>query len=223
MKKAIFYKEWIKTRRYFPIALIVSVIFIIYALLGIQRVINFRGVAHLWEILLSRDVVFIETLTYIPLLTGLLLAIVQFVPEMQQKRLKLTLHLPYPQNRMLMLMLIAGLSELIVIYLIDYLILYVYLQNILAPELTDRILLTSLPWYIGGITAYSLTSWICLEPTWRRRIIDLLIAVGVVRIFFLSSVPEAYNCFLPWLVVYTAAAMLLPQLSVSRFKEGCQD
>ena len=55
-----------------------------------------------------------------------------------------------------MLMLIAGLSELIVIYLIDYLILYVYLQNILAPELTDRILLTSLPWYIGGITAYSL-------------------------------------------------------------------
>ena len=66
MKKAIFYKEWIKTRRYFPIALTVSVIFIIYALLGVQRVINFRGVAHLWEILLSRDVVFIETLTYIP-------------------------------------------------------------------------------------------------------------------------------------------------------------
>ena len=116
MKKAIFYKEWIKTRRYFPIALTVSVIFIIYALLGVQRVINFRGVAHLWEILLSRDVVFIETLTYIPLLAGLLLAIVQFVPEMQQKRLKLTLDLPYPQNRMLMLMLIAGLSELIVIY-----------------------------------------------------------------------------------------------------------
>ena len=79
MKKAIFYKEWIKTRRYFPIALTVSVIFIIYALLGVQRVINFRGVAHLWEILLSRDVVFIETLTYIPLLAGLLLAIVQFV------------------------------------------------------------------------------------------------------------------------------------------------
>ena len=70
MKKAIFYKEWIKTRRYFPIALTVSVIFIIYALLGVQRVINFRGVAHLWEILLSRDVVFIETLTYIPLMAA---------------------------------------------------------------------------------------------------------------------------------------------------------
>ena len=66
MKKSNFYKEWIKTRRYFPIALTVSVIFIIYALLGVQRVINFRGVAHLWEILLSRDVVFIETFDLYP-------------------------------------------------------------------------------------------------------------------------------------------------------------
>ena len=223
MKKAIFYKEWIKTRRYFPIALTVSVIFIIYALLGVQRVINFRGVAHLWEILLSRDVVFIETLTYIPLLAGLLLAIVQFVPEMQQKRLKLTLHLPYPQNRMLMLMLIAGLSELIVIYLIDYLILYVYLQNILAPELTDRILLTSLPWYLAGLALYPLAAWVCREPTWRRRVADILVAVGVCRLFFLSETPQAYDGMLPWLLALLLCVLFFPLLSVYRFKQGCQD
>ena len=160
---------------------------------------------------------------FIPLLTGLLLAIVQFVPEMQQKRLKLTLHLPYPQNRMLMLMLIAGLSELIVIYLIDYLILYVYLQNILAPELTDRILLTSLPWYIGGITAYSLTSWICLEPTWKRKILNFFISCGIIRIFFLSNVPQAYDGFIWILLLFTGFTFILPWLSVTRFKAGKQD
>ena len=154
---------------------------------------------------------------------GLLLAIVQFVPEMQQKRLKLTLHLPYPQNRMLMLMLIAGLSELIVIYLIDYLILYVYLQNILAPELTDRILLTSLPWYIGGITAYSLTSWICLEPTWKRKILNFFISCGIIRIFFLSNVPQAYDGFIWILLLFTGFTFILPWLSVTRFKAGKQD
>ena len=157
------------------------------------------------------------------LLAGLLLAIVQFVPEMQQKRLKLTLHLPYPQNRMLMLMLIAGLSELIVIYLIDYLILYVYLQNILAPELTDRILLTSLPWYIGGITAYSLTSWICLEPTWKRKILNFFISCGIIRIFFLSNVPQAYDGFIWILLLFTGFTFILPWLSVTRFKAGKQD
>ena len=38
MKKAIFYKEWIKTHRYFWLALIVSSVFVIYALLQLQRV-----------------------------------------------------------------------------------------------------------------------------------------------------------------------------------------
>ena len=66
MKKAIFYKEWIKTHRYFWLALIVSSVFVIYALLQLQRVIGFKGVEHLWEILLSRETVFIELLTYVP-------------------------------------------------------------------------------------------------------------------------------------------------------------
>ena len=109
MKKAIFYKEWIKTRRYTLLALILSLIFVGYALLQLQRVIGFKGVGHLWEILLSRDTVFIEVLTYVPLAIGVLMAVVQFVPEMQQKRLKLTLHLPYSQRRMVTLMLGAGL------------------------------------------------------------------------------------------------------------------
>ena len=69
MKKAIFYKEWIKTHRYFWLALIVSLLFVAYAILQLQRVINFKEVGHLWEILLSRDTVFIEILTYLPLCT----------------------------------------------------------------------------------------------------------------------------------------------------------
>ena len=113
MKKAILYKEWIKTHRYFWLALIVSSVFVIYALLQLQRVIGFKGVEHLWEILLSRETVFIELLTYVPLAIGVLLALVQFVPEIQQKRLKLTLHLPYPQRSMIGLMLAAGLVQLL--------------------------------------------------------------------------------------------------------------
>ena len=135
MKKAIFYKEWIKTHRYFWLALIVSSVFVIYALLQLQRVIGFKGVEHLWEILLSRETVFIELLTYVPLAIGVLLALVQFVPEIQQKRLKLTLHLPYPQRSMIGLMLAAGLVQLGIIFVLNYLTLWAYLQSILAPEL----------------------------------------------------------------------------------------
>ena len=223
MNKAIFFKEWIKTRRYFPLALILSLIFTAYALLQMQRVIGFKGVGHLWEILLSRDTVFIEVLTYLPLAAGILLSVVQFVPEMQQKRLKLTLHLPYPQRKMILSMLGCGLLQVGCIAAVNYLALYLYLQSVLAPELTGRILLTALPWYLCGAAGYLLAAWICLEPTWKRRIVDALIAVGVLRIFFLSSVPQAYDGFLIVLTIYTACLPLLPLLSVARFKAGCQD
>lgn len=223
MKKAIFYKEWIKARGCFFLALAVSLAFTSYGLLQLQRVIGFKGVSHLWEILLSRDTVFIELLGYVPAAIGLLLALAQFVPEMQQKRLKLTLHLPYPRRRMIFLMLASGLALLGIIFAADCLALYLYLQSMLAPELVGRILLTSVPWFLCGVVTYLLTAWVCLEPTWRRRIVNVLISAGVIRLFFLSDVPQAYDRFLSWLLLFALGALLLPQLSVSRFKEGRQD
>jgi len=110
MNKAIFFKEWIKTRGLFFITLLVSLCFAGYVMMRINRVITFKGADHLWAILLSRDTVFIELLQYLPLIIGALFASSQFIPEMTQKRLKLTLHLPYPQQRMILLMLLAGKS-----------------------------------------------------------------------------------------------------------------
>lgn len=223
MKKAILYKEWIKTRIYFPISLVISLAFIIFIILRLQRVEHFKGVDHIWEIMLSHDVVFIELLNFVPAILGLLLAIVQFVPEMQQKRLKLTLHLPFHQQKMILMMLSVGLGEILLMYLINYGVLYTYLQSILAPELTYRILMTSIPWYICGITVYLLTAWICLEPTWKRRFINLLLSCGIVRIFFMNDVPQSYDSFIPVLLVFTLACLFLPLLSVDRFKMGKQD
>ena len=223
MRQAIFYKEWIKTRWYFFLATLISWGFVSYSLLKINRVINFKGAGHLWEVMLERDVVFIDLLTYLPLIIGTLFAIVQFVPETQQSRLKLTLHLPCQHYQMIFRMLLFGILLLTGCFISNYIILSAYLEQIMTTELLRRILLTALPWYIAGITSYLLTAWICLEPTWKRRIVDILVTAGVLRIFFLSSVPEAYNRFLPILIVYKLLICLLPMLSVYRFKTGKQD
>lgn len=223
MKKAIFYKEWIKMRRFYSLSAVVLLGFAGYALLRIERVITFRGVSHIWEILLQKETVFIELLRYLPTLIGVLLALVQFLPEMTQKRLKLTLHLPYPQRPMILLMTGMGIATLAALYLVQAALLGGYLHTILVPELTGRILLTALPWYLAGLTLYLLTAWICLEPTWKRRIADLLIAVGIGRLFFLSDTPQAYDGMLLWLIAFLCCALLFPLVSVSRFRQGCQD
>ena len=142
---------------------------------------------------------------------------------MTQKRLKLTLHLPYPQQRMILLMLLAGVGQISIVFLLQAASLWIYLQQHIASEMVSRILLTATPWYICGYTAYLLTAWICLEPTWKLRIVNLLIAAGIVRIFFLLDKPEAYNSFLPTLIIFTILCASLSIRSVVRFKEGCQD
>ena len=92
MLRAIFYKEWLKTRWYYLVAVLLSLGFVGYVLLNFFRAAGLKGIAHLWEVMLLRDAVFVELLQFVPLVVGLLFAVVQFVPEMQRKCLKLTLH-----------------------------------------------------------------------------------------------------------------------------------
>ena len=212
MIKAIFYKEWIKMRWFCLVAALFLAGFTAYALLRVQRVITFKGAAHIWEVMLEKEVVFIDILQYLPVLLGVLLALVQFIPEMTHKRLKLTLHLPFPQRKMILLMMGVGLAALAVLSAVQAFVLWCYFHTLLAPELVSRILLTSLPWYIGGITAYSLTSWICLEPTWKRKILNFFISCGIIRIFFLSNVPQAYDGFIWILLLFTGFTFILPTI-----------
>lgn len=220
---AIFYKEWIKTRWYLLLAFMVTLGFSGYSMLRLSRVADLKGIAHVWEVMLSRDALFVDLLEYVPLLVGALFALVQFVPEMHRKCLKLTLHLPYPQLQMVNLMLLYGVLTLLACFASNYLLMFGYMQSVLAPELYGRILLSAAPWYMAGIAAYLLISWICLEPTWKRRVLYLVVAILLLRIFFLASAPEAYNSFLPWLALYTLCTASFSWLSIARFKAGKQD
>ena len=149
---AIFYKEWIKTRWYFLLAVVTTLGFTGYCMLRINRVIEMKGAAHVWEVMMQRDAIFIDMLQYIPLIAGVLMAIVQFVPEMQRKCLKLTLHLPYPELKMTGNMLFSGLVLLLVCFASNFLLMEVYLSGVLAHELKNHILLTALTWYLAGIS-----------------------------------------------------------------------
>lgn len=223
MISSIFYKEWIKTRHIVWLCLLISLGFVIYAQIRLERVIELRDAAHLWEIILTKEVVFIESLKYIPLLLGVLLAIAQYVPEIQQKRLKLTLHLPVNQMKIIFTMTAYGLLCLLVIYLINFAWLWIYLQHVLAPEFTSRILLTAMPWHIAGIVGYAFTSWVCVEPTWKYRVLNSLFAVGFIRLLFLNKYPEAYNNILWLLILLPILFVGFIWISVTRFKIGKQD
>lgn len=223
MTKAIFYKEWLKTRRVFFAALAVAVAVAVYAVINIHRIEVVKGVDHIWLIMLMKDQMFIDSLRWLPLLVGIAVGIAQMAPEMHRKQLKLTLHLPYPQSRLVFNMLAVGLIEVVAIFVIQAAIIGGYYSTIVVPELTSRVLLTSLPWYLAGINAYLLVTAICLEGTWRMRVILGLVATGILAIYFMQSAPEAYNGMIALAVIFILLTISLTYRSVYRFKEGHQD
>ncbi|MBD5225956.1 MAG: hypothetical protein HDS68_08385 [Bacteroidales bacterium] len=223
MTKAIFFKELIKTRRVFWVSLLVAIIFAIYAIMCIRRVGTSHGVEHIWLIMLMKDQTFIDAIKYLPPVIGLAIGIAQMSPETQQKRLKLTLHLPYPQNKLIFTMICAGMVQCIFIFLIQAFIIGIYYYGVVTPEMASHVMLTTLPWYIAGLNAYLFTSAICLEGTWRRRIILSLIAIGVISVYYMQSVPQAYNGMIFGAVIFTILLILLSLYSVNRFKEGLID
>ena len=185
--------------------------------------IAIQGIDHLWVVMVQKDAIFIDLLQFVPLLIGILLAAVQFFPEMQRKCLKLTLHLPYSQKKMVMSMLAYGVLALVTCFAMSFIMMGVYLPQHFTSELVQRVLLSAAPWFFAGFAGYLLVSWICLEPTWKRRVLNLIIAALIFRVYFLAPGAEAYNSFLPCLTLYTLLAASLSWISVVRFKAGKQD
>lgn len=223
MEKAILYKEWLKTRRVFFAALVLALALATYALLMMNRLIELKGVDHLWLIMLLKDNTFIDIIKYSPVIIGIAIGSAQMVPEMTQKRLKLTLHLPYPQQRLVALMLASGLAELLLIFISQITLLVIYDFTILPSELVWRVALTALPWYFAGFTAYLFVTAICLEGTWRMRIVLALLGIASMMIYFLQPALEAYNDMVVIMFIFTILLTLLSFGSVIRFKEGRQD
>lgn len=224
MYSALIFKEWLKTRRVFFVALIAALLVAGYVILSINSLIASRGVGNVWMAMILKDVSMVDALKFVPLVIGIALGVAQMAPEMTQKRLKLTLHLPYPQLKLVTLMLSAGMLELLVIFLLQAAAIVIYDSTILPGELVGRVLLTLLPWYFAGFIGYLIVSAVCLEGTWFMRIILSLIGVATVMLMFLQGgVMGAYNGMLLIAIVLILVLAILSFGSVARFKEGLQD
>ena len=58
----MYYKEYLKTRWYLLLLMLTTLGFAGYGLLRMHRVIALHGVGHVWEVMLTRDVIFIDLL-----------------------------------------------------------------------------------------------------------------------------------------------------------------
>lgn len=222
MIKSIFYKEWLKLRLFWCLAVVVHIGLIAYLLLSLRSTLLASGVVETWATMIGRDVLMVNQLMYLPLVTGVVLALCQWLPEMQIKRIRLTLHLPIDYTASIGTMLLCSICGLCLLFAVDAAVLAIVEQMWLPRELVWRTFLTCLPWFIGGVVGFTCTSWCLLEPQWKIRCVDILMGAPMVALCFLTAQPACYVKMFPWLLLVLVATACLPFYSVYRFKLGKQ-
>lgn len=223
MERALLYKEWKKTKWFSIGILSLGILLLSYIFMKLGRSFRFVGMEHLWDVVVNRDQFLFRDLKYFPLVAGLCLGLAQFVPEIIQKRIKLSLHLPLTERRIILLMLGYGQLLLLGMFVIQILGLVVFAQIHFPPEFIISMMYTIAPWYVAGLVAHSFIGMICLEPTWKRRIFNILLMLGSLNFCFISNFPGAYKYLLYFLLLIPFYVMPFTFSSVYRFKTGEQD
>lgn len=223
MRRALLFKEWKKTKWFAIGVFAVGIILLAYIFLKLGRSFRMVGLEHLWDVIVNRDQFLFRDLKFFPLAVGCCLALVQFIPEMIQKRIKLSLHLPLSNRKIVFTMLGFGLILLMIIFTLHLLILLIFSRIYFPVEIIESMIYTLLPWYVAGLVAYAMMSWICLEPSWKRRIFNTLIMFASLQLCYLTDFPGAYSFVVLSVLIIPFYVLPFGYFSVQRFKVGIQD
>ncbi len=218
--KHLIYKEWLKTKWFTSIAMLLNLGVVIYIFVSLRSsFISTGGVAYLSS-LMTYKTQFFSLYRYIPLAVALLIGLSQFVPEVTEKRIKLALHLPLNNLRIIYTMVLYGFVLLLAIILPGILIFTGLISIYLPAEITVPILQTMCPWVLGGFCAYFLIAMIALEPIWKFRFLYILVSYEVLSLFLRHFSIGNAATLLPVLCLITCLSSIAPIYTSYRFNKG---
>jgi len=219
MLSSLLLKEWVKLKRYFGAALLLNVGICLKIFFDIRHQMHSEHAEMVWYQTIHIHTVLYQDIRYLPLITGLVLAAAQFVPEMLGRRLRLSLHLPFRRDFMLSVCLLAGLLLFLLICVLDLVIITMTLQTYFPQEVADSSLPTIFPWILAGLISYLGGVTVLLEINWPRRIFLLLVFAVLVTMLFSGTGYGWFSPALPYLILLVPLALFSVFESGRRFQE----
>ncbi|MEA3638900.1 MAG: hypothetical protein VBE63_03030 [Lamprobacter sp.] len=208
MLSAIFLKEWLKVRWVWLGLLVLHVGMLVYLLLGIRHQFRVEHSEMIWYWAFELRRLLYEPIQYLPLLTGVLIAIAQFGPEMLGGRFRLSLHLPLRADLLVWSWVGFGALMGALLALLDAAALYWIIASWFPHEAAVSALRTALPWLLGGWIGYFGATLALLEPAAPRRLIYLGLSAAFLALLYQHRGYQEYDQVLP--VLIALALLLIP-------------
>lgn len=213
MLGCVLYKERLKLKRGWLVLLAGNILALIYLYIEIRYLFRMDHAEIVWYRSIELGHINYSALRYIPLITALALAIMQFLPEMRDERLRLSLHLPTNTDHLILSHLLVGSFLLAIIMVISALGLGAIYRLYYPLEVVQVVLMTCAPWFLAGWCAYLGAALALLEPNLKLRIFNLILTAGLVWPLLEQVTPGAYAAAFPrllWLPPILLIAVLLP-------------
>lgn len=225
MLKAIYYKEWLKVRWAYAALFAITFLVTLYIYLDISNLIKFNAEKAVWYRVIFMNFIFYSTIKYLPLLSGITLALTQFIPEVISARLKLTFHLPIEENKALIHKVFFGAILLLVLFLFMMVLLLITTAIYFPFEVLCSLVITILPLIFSGFIGYFTTAYIIVEPKWLKRFFSITISYGLIQLFLKIDYPYPYNLYEKHILIFALicfTTLLLILYSGYRFRRGVQ-
>lgn len=220
MLKSIFYKEWLKIGKTLILLCLIGLLMIAGIYLSVRHDLVVNDPSAMWDRIVNHRYIYFSIFQFFPLISGLLIGIAQFLPEITDKRIKLTLHLPLDEEEVVLTMVALGATAVASQYLVLLLAFFGWGLVFFPWEIMCLSVFTVLPWLLAGVAAYFLTGFILLEPLWRYRITYIAFATAFISLFFKSQVAGAYEPALWYFVSFVLMISISSMLSIYRFRKG---
>jgi hypothetical protein len=211
--KPIYYKEFLKIRWLWITLVAMNALLMAYIFVETRRLFALDHAEIVWYRVMHLGQIHYHQLKYAPAITGLLLAAIQYLPEMIGERLRLSLHLPVSPHRLILAHVLVGLTALGLVIALDLAALAFITSRFFPVEAVFVALQTALPWCAAGLATYIGVTLALLEPSYKLRLYNLAIASGVAGLFLYPTEPGGYMYLLFDLVILLALlipAVLLP-------------
>ncbi|MEY6431732.1 hypothetical protein ABC977_04840 [Thioalkalicoccus limnaeus] len=218
--RALLFKEWIKLRPWLALLVVGHLTFAVWFFLSMRQEFRVEHAEIIFHQASRIGRLFYDDLRYVPLVTGALLGVAQFLPEVSRGRLRLAMHLPVPLGALMAGHLALGLAALLVLLAFDLGALAVTVGVFFPAPFVASAVATALPWMLAGVAAYLGAALVLLEPVRWRQALNLVVVGGVIWLCHLSNAYGAYDLALPGLVLLTVLIAPAALLAAARFRDG---
>ncbi len=220
MWKNLIYKEWIKMRWAMLLSSLFGLLVVMYIILRVRSGILAVGADSLWYSVLFNGYIYFKLLIFVPALIALVATIAQYYPETVNKRIKLTFHLPFNENRILLRMHLFGTICLVTTYFLIITLFLIGSRLFFPFEIVAGSFVTILPWFMGGFVIYFLGALVILEPLWRFKIMYAAVSIAFIFIYYQSAPMSGYAHIIWKLIILTFCLMGTLLFSGYRFRKG---